>query len=52
MSIFPVSGVASLDLMLGYTSFYNTPCLTISIVLLLACWFIHASIYGHCLNSA
>ena len=26
------SCVASLDLMLGHTSFYNTPCLTISIV--------------------
>ena len=27
-----ISGVASLALMLGHSSFYNTPCLTISIV--------------------
>ena len=50
-----VSGIASLALMLGHRSFYNTTCLTISIVSivqLLACWFIHAFIYGCCLKSA
>ena len=39
------SGVASLNLMLGHTSFYNTPCLAINIVQLLAGWFIHAFIH-------
>ena len=49
-SLLKISGIASLYLMLGNTFLYP-PFLVISIVQLLACWFIRAFIYG-CLKSA
>ena len=48
----PRSGIAGFNLMLGHTSFYNTPCLTINTVWLLACWFMHTFLYGCGFKSA
>ena len=40
-----LSGVASLDLMLWHTSFYNTPCLTILKYSLATSMLVHTCIY-------